>query len=134
MSRRKAREYAFMFLYQSEMRNTAADEHLTFFLENYPLEKEDIPYFELLCRGVLSQKDNLDAIYEPYLKGWKIQRLPKVDVIILRIATFEITQAGDVPKSVSINEAVIIAKKFSTEDSKAYINGVLGKIPEGQKP
>ena len=133
MSRRRAREYAFMFLYQLDIRNNEQEEQRQMFLDEYPLDKKDLEYFDHLYQCVFSERVELDTIYEPFLKGWTIQRLPRVDVILLRIAVFEITEAEDVPKSVVINEAVILAKKYSAEDSKAYINGVLGKIPEGQK-
>jgi len=134
MSRRKAREYAFMFLYQLDFREDEAVAQRDVFLDEYPLkDEEDVKYFDHLYQGVFLEKEALDTMYEPYLKGWTIQRLPRVDVILLRMAVFEIKEDNDVPKSVAINEAVVLAKKFSAEDSKAYINGILGKIPEGTK-
>lgn len=133
MSRRKVREFAFFFLYQLEMRKDDISFQKNLFVEEFTMTETDRQYFDVLCDGVCSCKEELDKIYEPFLKGWKVSRLPKVDVVLLRIAVFEISKLEDIPKSVSINEAVVLAKKYSTEDSKSYINGILGKIPEGQK-
>ncbi|MBR5058173.1 MAG: transcription antitermination factor NusB, partial [Clostridiales bacterium] len=88
----------------------------------------DLPYFDEITNGVFEKKDELDNEYAKYLKDWKLSRLPKVDVILLRIAVYEMLHVEDIPVSVSINEAVVLAKKYSSEESKSYINAVLGKI------
>ena len=133
MSRRKAREYALMFLYQLEIRGGEAREPRELFLEEYSLEGDGLAYFDDLCQGVLEDREGLDKVYEPFLKGWSVDRLPKIDVVLLRIAVYEIAKTRDIPKKVAINEAVILAKKYGTDESKAYINGILGKIPESPK-
>lgn len=136
MSRRKARENAFLFLYQMEFREMDSQLLITqhdLFLDEHPMETEARLYFELLSSEVQLMKSELDELYAPLLKGWTIDRLPKIDIILLRIAVYEITKRDDIPKSVSINEAVILAKKYSTDDAKGYINGVLGKITECKK-
>ena len=133
MSRRKARENAFLYLYQLEFRemdSLSLQVQHDLFLDEHPMETEALTYFELLSSEILLMKNELDELYAPLLKGWTLQRLPKIDIILLRIAVFEITKRDDIPKSVSINEAVILAKKYSTDDAKGYINGVLGKITE----
>ncbi|MBR5974686.1 MAG: transcription antitermination factor NusB [Clostridiales bacterium] len=128
MSRREAREAAFTFLYQLEFRDEPVAEQRAQYLEQHPLEEEDIPYFTLITDGVFEEREKLDEIYAPYLKDWKLSRLPKVDVILLRIAVYEMLHIEDVPTNVSISEAVILTKRYSTEDSRAYINAVLGKV------
>lgn len=133
MSRREAREAAFKLLYQMEIRKSDPVSQRDIFLEEYPLAAEDVVFFDEVVSGVTEQFDELDAIYVPLLKGWKTDRLPKVDLVILRIATFEIRRRKDVPINVSISEAVVLAKKYSSEESKSYINAILGRIEPGEK-
>ncbi|HAU51364.1 MAG TPA: transcription antitermination factor NusB [Clostridiales bacterium] len=128
MSRREAREAAFAFLYQLNFRSEPVSEQKALYLEVHPLDEEDLPYFNEITDGVYEKKDELDAEYAKYLKDWKQSRLPKVDVMLLRIAVYEMLHVSDIPVSVSINEAVVLAKKYSSEESKSYINAVLGKV------
>ncbi|MEE3351591.1 MAG: transcription antitermination factor NusB [Saccharofermentanaceae bacterium] len=128
MSRREAREAAFAFLYQLNFRSEPVSEQKALYLEVHPLDEEDLPYFNEITNGVYEKKDELDAEYAKYLKDWKQSRLPKVDVMLLRIAVYEMLHVSDIPVSVSINEAVVLAKKYSSEESKSYINAVLGKV------
>ncbi|MBP5186508.1 MAG: transcription antitermination factor NusB [Clostridiales bacterium] len=128
MSRREAREAAFAFLYQLNFRQEPVSEQKALYLEVHPLDEEDLPYFNEITDGVFEKKDELDAEYSKYLKDWKQSRLPKVDVMLLRIAVYEMLHVSDIPVSVSINEAVVLAKKYSSEESKSYINAILGKV------
>ncbi|MBR3031617.1 MAG: transcription antitermination factor NusB [Clostridiales bacterium] len=128
MSRREAREAAFAFLYQLNFRQEPVSEQKAMYLEVHPLDEEDLPYFNEITDGVFEKKDELDAEYAKYLKDWKQSRLPKVDVMLLRIAVYEMLHVSDIPVSVSINEAVVLAKKYSSEESKSYINAILGKV------
>ena len=133
MSRREAREHAFLLLYQMEIRKSAPEEQREIFLSEFPLDESDKLFFDRIISGVNAESASLDAVIAPLLKGWKIERLPKVDIVILRIAAFEIMNCPDVPLNVSISEAVVLAKKYSTEESKAYINAILGRLEPGQK-
>jgi transcription antitermination factor NusB len=128
MSRREAREAAFAFLYQLNFRQEPVSEQKALYLEVHPLDDEDLPYFNQITDGVFEKKDELDAEYSKYLKDWKQSRLPKVDIMLLRIAVYEMQYVEDIPLSVSINEAVVLAKKYSSEESKGYINAILGRI------
>ena len=128
MSRREAREAAFAFLYQLNFRQEPDNKQKALYLEVHPLDEEDLPYFNEITDGVFEKKDELDAEYSKYLKDWKQSRLPKVDVMLLRIAVYEMLHVSDIPVSVSINEAVVLAKKYSSEESKSYINAILGKV------
>ncbi len=128
MSRREAREAAFAFLYQLNFRQEPVSEQKALYLDVHPLDEEDLPYFNEITDGVFEKKDELDAEYSKYLKDWKQSRLPKVDVMLLRIAVYEMLHVSDIPVSVSINEAVVLAKKYSSEESKSYINAILGKV------
>ena len=78
-----------------------------------------------LTKGVIDNRDALDNEYVPFLKNWKLERLPLLDRIVLEIAVYEIKYMEDIHVSVSINEAVKLAKKYGNDSSSSYINGVL---------
>ncbi len=128
MSRREARVAAFELLYQLGFRNEPLEEQRKMYLEVHPLEDADVAYFDAIVDGVSKEQEELDTIYSKYLKDWKQSRLPKVDVVLLRIAVYEMLHIEDVPVNVSISEAVVLAKRYSSEESKGYINAVLGKV------
>ena len=128
MSRREARVAAFELLYQLGFRNEPLEEQKKMYLEVHPLEDADVAYFDAIVDGVSKEQDELDVIYSKYLKDWKQSRLPKVDVVLLRIAVYEMLHIEDVPVNVSISEAVVLTKRYSSEESKGYINAVLGKV------
>jgi len=86
-----------------------------------------------LVKGVLSNKTQIDDLINKYAKNWKISRMPVVDRNIMRLATFELLKRLDIPRSVTINEAVEIGKKFGTKDSGPFINGVLDRIKSTEK-
>jgi N utilization substance protein B len=132
MSRKKSREAAFQFLYQLEFRTDDPDPQRAVFLENNPLQGKDLEYFDSIVSGVFEKKEELDASFSPFLIGWKLDRIPKVDLAILRIACYEILFDESIPSNVSISEAVILAKQYSTEESKSYINAILGRIDSGK--
>ena len=90
--------------------------------------KADRAYITRGLDGVLNNLDELDAEISAASRGWTIQRMPKVDLTILRLATWEILHEDDVPGSVSINEAVELASRYSEPSSGRFINGVLGTI------
>ena len=128
MSRREARDAALAFLFQLDFRKEPISEQRELYLQGHPLDDEDVPFFDALVNGVCEKRDELDAVYSKYLKDWKQDRLPKVDVVILRISVFEMLYMEDIPVSVSVNEAVILTKKYSSEESKGYVNAILGKV------
>ena len=90
--------------------------------------KADRAYITRVLDGVLSHLDELDAEIYAASRDWSIQRMPKVDLTILRLATWEILHEEDVPGSVAINEAVELASRYSEPASGRFINGVLGTI------
>lgn len=87
-------------------------------------------YARTLATGVESHLDEIDAVVGDVSEHWSVSRMPLVDRNILRVATFELLHADDVPPSVAINEAVELAKVYGGEDSSKFINGVLGKVAE----
>jgi N utilization substance protein B len=127
-SRRAARELALNVLYQVDVAKLPPEEALTSALANTDLEPVSQEFAESLVKGVLSHLDSIDTKLRELSVGWELQRQPAVDRNILRLASFEILCLDYIPKSVSINEAVELAKKFSTEESGRFINGVLGAL------
>ena len=115
-------------LFQIGFRTDPISEQITLFREVYPEIVEDEAYFLDIVYGVINSRDELDSKFVPFLKKWKLERLPMTDRIILEIAVYEILTVEDIPTSVSINEAVKLAKKFGTSSSSSYINGVLSNF------
>jgi N utilization substance protein B len=128
MSRRESREKAFMFLYQLEIQKGDEPWQLADFLEARDVAEPEREYLLTLIEGVQANKPDLDSKFAPLLKRWTIDRLPKIDLTILRLAVYELLFRTDIPASVAISEAVLLAKKYSSDESKGYINAVLGKL------
>ncbi|MDD2393478.1 MAG: transcription antitermination factor NusB [Eubacteriales bacterium] len=128
MSRKDSRESAFKFLYQLEIQKDDFDSQKILFIEEMKVKENELEYFDLLVSGVTANKSGIDSIYAGYLNKWNLDRIPKVDQTILRIATYELLHVADVPANVSISEAVLLSKKYSTDEARAYINGILGKL------
>ena len=126
MSRRKSREQAFIFLFESTFGLQSMDEIIT----NAELIREETvePFTKELFEGTLSKQSLLDEYIEKNLNGWNKDRLSKTAISILRLAVFEMMFVDDIPLNVSINEAVELAKKYSTKQESAYINGVRASI------
>jgi len=151
--RREARERAVQFLFQHEMN---PPEHLDQTLEEFWItqranthaeqqatptwgEKQELPpptaedaavqlFAEPLIRGVLEHRDKIDEEIQKHAKNWSLHRMAAVDRNVLRLATYEMLFREDIPPIVSINEAVDIAKKFSTHDSGKFVNGILDQV------
>ncbi len=128
MSRIETRERAMELLFQIGFRNDPISDQIETFKENNPEVVEDEAYFLDIVYGVINSRDELDEKFVPFLKKWKLERLPQTDRIILEIAVYEILTVEEIPTSVSINEAVKLAKKYGTDNSSSYINGVLSNF------
>jgi N utilization substance protein B len=126
-SRRHGREVALQALYGTEVGKRAPDEMLTELLAR-EASSEGRSFVRDLVFGTLENGDESDALIAPLLEGWTLDRLPTIDRIILRMSAFELHHRREIDAAVVINEAVELAKKFSTEDSGRYVNGVLGRI------
>jgi N utilization substance protein B len=131
MSRRESREKAFMLLYQLEIQKGGDDSQISAFINERDVSETEVEYLTFLVRGVRSQRDELDKLFTPFLKRWTKDRLPKIDLTILRLAAFEMFFIPDMPKNVAISEAVLLCKKYSSEESRSYINAVLGRLSGG---
>lgn len=125
MSRIETREAVVFFVYQFEFRYEDIDKQIDIYVENNQDLKEDIDYFRSTVKGIISNRESLDESISKYLNNWTLDRIPKLDKAILETAIYEISFNEDIPTSVAINEAVKLAKKYGTNDSYSYINGVL---------
>lgn len=135
MGRRLSREHAMKLLYQFQLRNDDIEEQIELFLsETEELEDLEKDYFLDIVRGTTNKLAEIDKLIEDHAKGWSLERMPKVDLAIMRLAIYELIYRDDIPWNVSINEAVELAKKYGGEQSKAFINGILGKVVAVIKP
>ena len=132
MSRRSARKNAFFLLFQMDFNEAAEFEQVKeiFFGEKEePVEESDKAFILSEVEGVHEHMEEIDAMIEQSAKGWDLSRMNKVDLAILRLAVYEM-KYGETPIGVAINEAVELAKKFSSDEAPAFINGVLGKAAQ----
>lgn len=134
--RKRTREIAMELLYQSTMNEKNIDELVDdYFEDNHEdlREDTDLEYLDEVLKGVQENKEKIDGIIEKYLVNWKLQRVSKINLSILRLSTYEILFMEGIPENVSIFEAVDMAKKYSDDTAGAFINGVLDKIAHQEK-
>jgi len=129
-ARSKARKQSLDLLYESDIRNKPAIELLALrdVVDDGPDARPIRDYTKVLITGIDTHKRKIDELISTYAKGWDMDRLPTVDRNILRLGIYEILWQEDVPEGVAIDEALILAKELSTEESSGYIHGVLGRI------
>ncbi|MCI1959524.1 MAG: transcription antitermination factor NusB [Clostridia bacterium] len=145
MSRTNARKNAFYLIFQhdfvgmegmEEAKNTifhlndAETNDKEFDSITGELDDNDKAFIDRTVDGTLSNLDKIDEIINTYAKGWSVNRMSKVDLAILRMAVYELKFSDETPAGVAINEAVEVAKKFSSDNSPSFVNGILGKIAE----
>jgi transcription antitermination protein NusB len=130
MSRKEARESAMQLIYQIGIGESNAEESLRSYYDNLEenLSDEEKNYIDQCVAGVEKNISEIDSYIERFSKGWKINRIAKVDIAIMRLALYEMLYREDVPKVVAVNEAVELAKKFGGEHSPSFINGILGNV------
>ena len=130
MSRRTAREHIFKIIFQTEFhKEEEIEEAFRIYEETIEnVNKSDMDFIKSEIKGIVDNKGVVDDTINRCAEGWEISRIAKVDLAILRIAVYEILYVDDIPSKVSANEAVELAKAFSSDKSPSFINGVLGKI------
>lgn len=126
MGRKKARESTMKLLYQMEMNSDYSNDIMELFFENNNFSQLEREYIENAVNTIVENLHKIDESIKDNVEGWDIRRLAKIDLCTLRIAIYEILYRTDIPVEVSINEAIEIAKKYSTDESAKFINGVLG--------
>lgn len=139
MRRRLAREIALQSLYQIDMNAVSAREAIHTVLEEARSDNEaelavsageplDPAYVVELVEGTQRNREQIDSVLSVYLTGWKVDRLSKVDRQILRLAAYEMLYSPDAPPKAVVNEAIELAKRFGSDESGKFVNGVLGKM------
>ncbi len=127
MTRQEAREFMMQVFFQMEACGDFDVNNRDNYMNQTQLKNQKgycNDLFSLLC----NKREEIDNMINQYSKNWKINRMPKTDVAVLRLSTCEIVYLEDVPTAVSINEAVELAKKYGTDDSGKYVNGILGNV------
>lgn len=133
-TRRNSREAALQFLYQDDFildADVTPDglvERFDQFCNIYQVNKKGRTYAYELIKGVIGSRDELDVIIERAAKNWRMSRISATDRNLMRVATYEMKFRDDVPAQVAINEAVEISKRFCSEDSPKFVNGVLDAV------
>ena len=128
ISRRKGREFALQALYASEVGDSTLEKAADTLMHDEPVAPEMREYGIKLARAARKRAEEIDALIGDTSERWDVERIAVVDRIILRLAIAELMTEADVPSKVIINEAVEIAKKFSTENSSRFVNGVLDAV------
>jgi N utilization substance protein B len=124
-TRRKSRELALQALYQGELAGPAGLLDFAEFCAHFQVNKKAMPYAKKLLDGVQGKREEINQLISRYAENWRLERMSVIDRNILRLAVFELHYQDDIPTSVAINEAVEIAKRYSTDDSGPFINGIL---------
>ena len=127
-ARTKARKRALDILFESDLRGAPLDSTLPGRSgdDAAPLN----PYTTTLVQGVAEHRERIDELIATHAVGWSLERMPLVDRNLLRLAVFELLYADDVPDAVAVSEAVHLASQLSTEESPAFVNGLLARLVE----
>lgn len=130
MSRTELREHIFKMLFRVEFNNEQEmkEQEVLYFELLGEIEEEDQAYILGKYQKICTRIEEIDDMLNQFSEGWKTSRMNRVDLTILRLATYELKWDEEVPTGVAINEAVELAKKYSSDEGPAFINGVLAKI------
>ena len=129
MTRREIREETFKLVFQKEFYNAEElPEQMTLFLgENPEASDEEKAQMDARVKAIIEKLPEIDAIIDGVAEGWKTNRMGKVELAIIRLATYEI-KFEDLPAGIAINEAVEMAKRYGGDNSGAFVNGILAKV------
>ncbi len=128
MTRSEAREILMHLIFQMDAQDDCSDELRDLFLSGKTIPEQHQEYINTLFSIVKEQLSDLDDRINRHSDKWETSRMPKTDLAVLRLATAEIVYAEDIPTAVSIDEAVEMSKKYGSDSSHKFVNGVLGKI------
>jgi len=135
-TRRKAREAALQFLFQDDFKadqltgETGLDARFEQFCALYQISHKARPYALDLLHGIHARREAIDAAIRQHATNWRLERIAGTDRSLLRVSIYELLFATDVPAQVAINEAVEIAKRFGSEESPSFINGILDAVQQ----
>ena len=128
--RRKGREAALKILFQMDLAASQADEAIEGYWENFDLEAEGDEYADSLVQGFDQHRDQIDKTIQEASAHWRLERMARVDRNVLRIGTYELLYCPDVPTRVILDEAIELGKRFGSEESGAFVNGVLDRVAQ----
>ncbi len=130
MTRRALREQVFLMLFRVEFHSAEEmeDQVALYKEELSECSEEDVEYICGKFKGIVAKMEEIDAAINEASKGWKVSRMAKVDLTLMRLAVYEMKFDEDVPVKVAINEAIELAKQYGSDDSPAFVNGVLAKL------
>lgn len=133
-NRRKSRDNAFCLLFEWSFHGDETDTMLQNAVEGRELEIDD--FARALCTRAIENHESIDALIESYSETWKLSRLSKVTLAVLRLAFCELTLFDDIPLGATVNEAVELCKKYAGEEEASYVNGILGQYgrDRGENP
>ena len=126
--RRRSREFALQVLYQLEITKQDALRTLAQFQEHFSEGVERDDFVERLVLGVTEHRKEIDRLIERYSENWRLDRMNTIDRNILRMAAFELLYCEDIPPKVTLNEAIDLGKRYGTDESGSFINGILDRI------
>jgi N utilization substance protein B len=126
MTRKIAREEAFILIFEKAFNDSSVEEILELAKEVRELEVDD--YINKVFSGVFDKIEEIDALISENAVGWRIERISKTALSVLRLAIFEIKFMDDIPNAVSINEAVELCKKYATKEDASFVNGILSTV------
>ena len=132
-NRRKGRELALQALYQIEMTGDPSGTAVDLFLQHFEGNAQAKEFARRLVSGTVSRRAEIDPLIAQATEHWKIERLAKVDFVLLRMAAYELLFCADIPTSVTLDEAIEIAKRFGSEGSAGFINGVLDHVAQSNR-
>lgn len=130
MNRKLSREKTMELLFGMTLSKDTIEEAIEGFVDNYEgdIKEIDLTYVKQALIGIENNKEVIDKVIEENLHSWKLERISKVNLSILRLSTYEVLYDKEIPRSVAINEALEITRRYSDEKSVGFINGVLDKI------
>ena len=129
IKRKRSREIAMELLFSMEISKNSYEQTIESFIENYEMDLKtiDLEYIKEVMKSVTDYKEEIDEIIKNSLINWTIERVSKVNLIIVRLAIAEMLYIDDVPEVVAINEAIELTKKYSDDKSVSFVNGALDK-------
>jgi len=133
MNRKLTREELMKLLYQMDMNEEFTLERSEKYLTTIDNLKIDEKYYKKTSTNFIENLNKINELIKEYSSEWKLNRIAKIDIAIMRLAITEMKYDDDIPVSVSINEAIELCKKYSSDDSHKFINGILGNINRGIK-
>ena len=133
MSRKSARIAAFQLIFSVNAQGGGCAELLEQYFEEQQLQAKDKEYIGDVVTGVFAHLQEIDAMIETNSRGWKIGRLSKVSLAVLRLAIYEMAKREDIPVSVSINEALELCREYDGEEARSFVNGLLGTVDKALK-